>query len=325
MDQPPPLSPITEFKDRHGGLIGFGILVILIGCVCALFVPLMFWGQAMAAGRTGGAPNYRMMIPGAITYGVLAVSFIWLGIGSIMARRWARALLLILSWAWLVIGVIMIGWMAFLLPRIFQQPPPGGHPMPEGALTIALVVTLAIMGVMFVVLPGLLVLFYRSRHVKATCEARDPVERWTDACPLPVLALSLFLVFGMVSMVPMAVAYHGVMPFFGRLLSGPPGTALILAMIAVWGYCAVASYRCEISAWWILLISFVVLTVSSILTFSRVDPMEMYRLMGYPEHQVEQLKQYSLLWGNRLMLFMSLSPVPFLGYLLYVKKYFPRD
>jgi MFS family permease len=324
MNQPPPVSPITEFKDRHGGLIGFGILVILIGCVCALFVPLMFLGQAMAAKATGGAPDYRIIIPGAVTYVGLAVSFIWLGIGSIMARRWARALLLILAWGWLVMGIITVGIMAVFLPMIFGQPPPGGQPMPDGARVIALVVALGIVSVMFVILPGLLIIFYRSRHVKATCDARDPVVRWTDACPLPVLALSLFLVFGIVSMIPMLVVYHGVMPFFGVLLSGVLGTAMILAMIALWGYCAWATYRRETAGWWVLLISFGVLMVSSALTFARVDLMEMYRMMGYPEKQIEQLQKYSSFMGGHCLLFMSITSLPFLGYLLYVKKYFPR-
>jgi len=35
-------------------------------------------------------------------YALLAVLFVWLGIGSIMARRWARALVLVSSWFWLV-------------------------------------------------------------------------------------------------------------------------------------------------------------------------------------------------------------------------------
>jgi len=319
-----PVSPIAEFKDRRGGLIGFGILVIIIGCVCALFVPLMFFGQAMSAQAIGGATDYRMIIPAVVMYAGLAVAFIWLGIGSTLARRWARALLLILAWGWLIMGVVTVGVMAIFLPTIFAQAPPGGQPMPDGVRVVVMVVALGIMSVMFVILPGLLVLFYRSRDVKATCDARDPVVRWTDACPLPVLALSLFLVFGMVSMLPMLLLYHGVMPFFGLLLSGVPGTALILAVIAVWGYCARATYRREAAGWWILLISFGILMVSSVLTFARVDLIEMYRMMGYPEQQIEQVRRYSSFMVNHFLLFMSITPLPFLGYLLYVKKYFPR-
>ena len=280
MNQSPPVSPISDFKDRRGGLIWFGILMIIIGCLCTLFVPLMFFGQKLAARSTGVAPDFRILIQAGLIYGGLAVMFIWLGIGSIMARRWARALLLILAWSWLLMGICMVGVMSIFLPRVYAHAPADGSPMPDATRVVIMIVTLAFLSVLFVVLPGLLVLFYRSRHVKATCEVRDPVRRWTDACPLPVLALSLMLGFGAVSMLQMAVVYRGVMPFFGCLLSGVPGTIAILVMIAVWSYCARATYQLNVIGWWIVLASFGMIMLSSVLTFTRVDLIEMYRLMG---------------------------------------------
>jgi len=49
MDAPlPPLVP-PAYKDRRTGLIVFGIFAIVIGAICALFVPLMIVGQVMTA------------------------------------------------------------------------------------------------------------------------------------------------------------------------------------------------------------------------------------------------------------------------------------
>jgi hypothetical protein len=324
MNEPLPVPPTADFKDRHGGLIGFGILVIIIGCVCALFVPLMILGQTMSARATGTSSNLRTMLPAIMMYAVLAVVFIWLGIGSTMARRWARALLLILAWAWLVTGVVTVFAMAVFLPKVFAHMPSGGQPMPAGALVVALIVALGFTSVMFVILPGLLVLFYCSPHVKATCESRDPVTRWTDTCPLPVLAVSLFLGYGAVWMAVMLFFYHGVMPFFGYLLSGLPGAILILALVALWVYCARATYHLKIAGWWTVLIAFGVVIASALLTFARVDLMDMYRLMGYPEQQIEQLQRFSFFTGRNMLFFTSICSLPFLGFLLYVKRYFRR-
>jgi hypothetical protein len=321
MNQPPPVPPAADFKDRYAGLIGFGILVIIIGCLCALLVPLMLLGQAMAANTTGTAPNLRMMLPAVMTYTVMSVVFIWLGIGSTMARRWARALLLILAWAWLVTGVFIVLAMAMFLPNVFAHTPSGGQP---AAMAVMMIFMLGFMTVMFVILPGLLVLFYRSPHVKATCEARDPITRWTDACPLPVLALSLFLAYGAVSMFLMLLCYHGVMPFFGYLVSGLPGGTLMLALIALWVYCAWATYHLNATGWWTVLIAFGVLIVSTVLTFARIDLMDMYRLMGYSEQQMEQMQQFNYFTSRNMLVFMSIGSLPFLGYLLYVKRYFRR-
>jgi len=69
---------------------------------------------------------------------------------------------------------------------------------------------------------GIWTFFYSSRHVKATCEARDPVPRWTDACPLPVLALCLWAWLCLPMMLFMPFSGHMVMPFFGMFLTGAP-------------------------------------------------------------------------------------------------------
>jgi hypothetical protein len=315
---------MADFKDRRGGLIGFGILVIIVGCVCALLVPLMLFSLTMSSRTTGHAPDFRAIVYAAMTYGTLAVAFVWLGVGSIMTRRWARALLLILAWVWLLMGVVMVSAMSIILLRVFVHAGASDQQMPEGARLVVMIFMLVFLSVAFVILPGLLVLFYRSRHVKATCEAHDPVVRWTDACPLPVLALSLLLAFGALSMLPMVLVYNGVMPFFGRFVSGVPGTMLLLLVLALWCYCAWASYKLKPAGWWTIFISFGVVMASGLITYARADLMEMYRLMGYPEQQIEQFQQYSFFKGNNLFWMTAISTVPFFGYLLYVKRYFRR-
>ena len=42
------------YKDRSVGLIIFGILTILAGCLVGLLLPLMIFGQTMAARATFG-------------------------------------------------------------------------------------------------------------------------------------------------------------------------------------------------------------------------------------------------------------------------------
>ena len=51
----PPIeaAPLPPCKDRSTGLMVFGILSLLLGCLVGLFVPLMLFGQMMAA----KAPN----------------------------------------------------------------------------------------------------------------------------------------------------------------------------------------------------------------------------------------------------------------------------
>src|SRR5208283_4838121 len=83
--------------DRSAGLIVFGILTILLGCLAGLFVLLILVGAAASAKATSAPATFSTILPAISIYGVLAVALVWLGIGSIMARRWARALLLVFS------------------------------------------------------------------------------------------------------------------------------------------------------------------------------------------------------------------------------------
>ena len=112
-----------DFKDRTTGLIVFGILEIIFGAFCALMVPLMIFGMFVSAGlHKGSTPpvGASMMIPGILFYVLIAVWSIWMGIGSIKARRWARALLLVTSWLWLISGMVGLVFMLVLLPNMYD-------------------------------------------------------------------------------------------------------------------------------------------------------------------------------------------------------------
>ena len=225
-------------------------------------------------------------------------------------------------------GVFVLVMMAFLLPKIMANLSASGTPdrpaMPPGAMVAAMVTMFMMLGVFFVILPAVWTFFYNSRHVKATCEARDPVTRWTDACPLPVLGFSLWLLFAVPMMLLLPVVGHGVMPFFGTFLTGVPGTLLCLAVAVLWSLAAWRLYKLDGRGWWLILIAMCVLMVSSVMTFARHDILEMYHLMNYPEAQIEQMQKSGLLTGNRMCWLMTFSVLPFLGYLLFIRKFLFR-
>jgi hypothetical protein len=303
----------------------FGALQILIGVLCLAMVPFMLLGLALAA-RTGGpAMNVRMMLPSAMVYLIAGGGFIWLGLGSIRARRWGRALSLVVAWSWLVIGVFTLAFTAFLLPRSFAAgaAAAGGQPMPPGVQAMAVAVTLGILAVLFLILPGALVAFYQSRHVKATCEARDPAPRWTDACPLPVLAVCLWLWFGAATMLVMPLSGMSVLPLFGSLVSGFPAGVVFLALalgLAAVGYLIL---RLRLIGWWIMMVLMALSCASAAVTFARIDVMEFYRAMGYPQQQVDVLQQVG--FAKETMMVLSLGVMlPWLLYLLFVRRYFKR-
>ena len=316
-----PYAP-SAYKNRKTGLIVFGIALIALGALCLLFVPLVVLGQFVAA-KTTGQSNLRMVLPSVMMYGALGVLLVTLGIGSIKGRRWARAVTLVLSWASLVMGILSIFMFIWLGPAFFNAiAEAGGEPLPPAARTIMMVVVVGFMGVFLVLIPGLLALFYGSRNVQATVEAMDPQPRWTDACPLPVLAVSLFAAFSAVTLLTMPVAYNGTIPLFGTILSGFVGSLLWLVLAALLGYAAWSVYHLRVAGWWIVMAVLVVFTISNVITFSRIDLMALYRTMGYPQDQLELLERVNIFTPAQIVGWSVVCVLPILGYLLFIKKHF---
>jgi len=272
-------------------------------------------------GNAAASMNLSAIIPGVMVYVVLGGWFLAMGIGSVKARRWARALVLVSSWVCLVFG--LTGLVAFLLfmPDMFDKIAESGA-FPKGMAVVMKYATMGFIAVFLVLIPGVHVLFYGSKHVWATCQTRDPRLRWTDRCPLPVLALSLMAAFMAVS--SLSIGFYGwATPFFGVILSGPAGAAVVLAWSILYGYVAWGTYRLSPRAWWcaVLLVIGSVLSVG--LTFSRVSLLDLYEKMSLPPEQMKIMPAIStMLSRSYVMAWIGPWGIGSLAYLIYTRKYF---
>ncbi len=327
MDAPtPPLVPPT-YQDRRTTLIVLGVFAILIGGACALLVPTVIIGQVMSARRLGTDVDVSATIVGIVTYAFMAVALIWLGVGSILCRRWARALLLCLGWIGLVMGLIAMPVIFVMMNSLGDTLRAQGHPVPAQALAFAKFVALASTFVIYVVIPGVAVLGYRSPQVKRTCEVRDPVERWTDRCPIPVLALVVLTAFNVVMLLVILPLYGHVFPFFGSLVEGGVARALWLAVIVVMAYTVWGFYRLDVRAWWTYAVVTLAMWVSSVVTIQAIGLIELYRRLGMPPQQLELVGRSPFLQGNSLLWLSFAIVVVWYCFLLYVRRYFtaPKD
>lgn len=293
------------FKDRKTGLVIFGIIHLLIGASCALSVLLMIFAIIIVTvfGRSSDLPmSIGLLIPVVISYLLLAIWFIWLGIGSILARRWARALILISSWLWFICGAIGLIFNLLFMPDIYDY-------------------KYIVMGFLLVIIPAAFVLFYSSKHVKATCEQRDHQVRWTDKTPLPVITLSSILGGTAISM-PLSALYRWTISFFGLVLSGIPGAVVVLIYFVLFAYAAWGTYKLRITAWWCGFLSNIALGVSMVTTFSRVNLLELGEKMGIPKEHLEIIQEFDMFQNPIHLIFLGLMFIGFLGFTLYTKRYF---
>jgi hypothetical protein len=320
-----PSAPALMYKDRSTGLVLFGILELGIALLCLLGFAFMLLSVGMtAAGAVPGAPamNRGAIVSGSLFYLGIAVFFGAMGVGSLLARRWARTLMLIVSWLWLAVGIFASVAVVFILPGMFDNLAATGGPDAPQVAAFARGCTTAIIVVLYILLPLAFLLFYRSPHVKATVEARDPRIRWTDRCPAPVLAASLLLGYGAVASLITLTTYQAV-PVFGKVLAGASAVAFMAVMAVACAALARAAYRLEPWAWWGMLGLWVFGTVSSAFFFLRdFDWRELYEAMGALSPEMEQMGILDF-WENPAMkLLVAATLLAGLGYLLWIRRFF---
>jgi hypothetical protein len=327
MSTTPVSSPIAPSPDRSVQLIVLGGLQVFLGCLCglaALMMASLFLGGRMPQAPQGPQFSPRMMIPSLGIYVLIAVGFIWMGIGMIRIRRWAWALTLVMSWMGLIVGLF-----ASVMVPIFMTKTWGSlaeqNQMPPEMVRFMWTTTILVTIGLYVFLPGIFVVLCQPKSVRDTVYRRDPTPRWTDRCPLPVLALVILHAAGAICM-PMMATYNWVMPFFGSFVSGPAGAAVACLLAVLLACLAWGTYRLKILAWWGTIILGIVYIANSVLFFRRGDLLQMYEKMGFPAETIDMIKKTGVLemlttygvWMN-----VAFGAVWF-GYLLYLRRYFVR-
>jgi hypothetical protein len=247
--------------------------------------------------------------------GLLGAAFVWTGVGSLRRRRWAPSMMLILAWAWLLGGALALVLAPGLIDGI----------VPPGAAGVAALVKLIVLGALAfggVLLPAAFVWAYRDPDLQRTCERDDPRPAWTERCPTPVLGMSVGLAALAALGLPMLA--RPVVPFFGLLLGGWAGALAIVTGAVASAWLARESYRLTACGWWGPTLLMTVVGASTVVTLVRVDPLELYRRLGYPEEQVELLRGAAsgplLAWVTALLTLLSV------GYMVAIRKHFrPRQ
>jgi hypothetical protein len=327
----PEVAPISTFRDRSTGLQVFGVIQIILGALTSLFIPFILLGAVMAQRTTGQRMPMTTYLLACLTYGTIAIILIVLGIGSIRARRWARALNLIFSWIALFGGVSVTILITAVLPATFAAAfrraaaaNPGSANLPASVTAVILTLIIVFFALFMIAVPLAFVLFYSRKDVAETCRLRDPVERWTDRCPLPVLAASILFAYGAIYHVFIGIAAP-MIPSFGRYLTGAPGAAVCLGQAILELLLAVWFYRLRLFAWWIALVSLIVFGISSALTYRFGDLLSAYSRMGWSQDQIDLINRSPMLRGHVVLWWSLIYVIAGILYLFFIKRFFRSD
>lgn len=310
---------MAKANDRKTTLVLVGILDILIGLFMLLLGIAVLLAPLLAKNQSASAPAHSGAI--FIFYLALAALAAWLGIGLILARRWARALGLIGGWLGLVIGVVAFAVVAYLLPAMLENMQKT-QPNAAGAMGVVQVTVYVVLFIGYILIPGLQVLGLQPQSVKDTCDRRNPVESWTDCCALPVLAMALLWVLGAAVIAIMPFVYGMVFPAFGVILEGVPALLVMLAIAALNAWIAWQAYHLKMTGWWVALGWHLIWGVSTAVTFSRIDLMDLYQKMNFSAEQLKPMAPLVGSFGKSLAWYLAGFLAVYLGFWVYCRKYF---
>jgi hypothetical protein len=309
-----------DHNDRSLGLVVFGVIEVVIGGCCLLLVPLTLAALVLGESAGGACSDLRSAVSSSAVYVVTAGVFVWLGIGSIRARRWACELLVSLSWIWLVTGLCSMAIGVVVLPAMMGKLAAEADMPPSWLLMINLVV-FGIAGFVYLVLPAALLIFYRSPDVAATCRIRDPRPQWVDRCPRRLVTLATVWLLCALSIL-LVPAYNFFFPAFGTVLTGVPGAVLWTLTFAVCVAVAVGTFRRSPWAWRTGMALSIAGFLSSTVTFFKVDYVELAELMGLPAEQAAILTAVGIPEGWPTAAFNAVVWTSFIVYLMTLQKYF---
>jgi hypothetical protein len=228
-------------RDYGTGLVLFGLLDLLIGIVflakAVLFALLSIPGVTPPIAARFGS---ELPLTALLAF-IPAAFFLALGFGSIAARRWARALALALSLAWLALAALCLAFGLFWIPRIVAALRPAmdeaaraGHRAAGSSTGVGVVVVMAAF-----LLPAASAIFYGNSGVERECARRDPQSRWTDRVPIGVLVL--IVVLGIAALLAFQIGFSTTRQrvYFGHPLEAGPRAAwaglAIAEIAAAWG------------------------------------------------------------------------------------------
>lgn len=336
---PPPSPP--AYKNRRGLLIFAGVVELLMAAATLAMVTL-FLVSSSIWNKQPPPPGMSLAALRVFTflfYGGIGAFLIVLGIGTILAKNWARILGLIASWFWLAMGVIGTLAVVLIMPVAIRQAEQqsSGPPVPRFFFAIISVVIAAV----YVGVPLMFLLIYSSRNVRMTCLAASgklvPVPPTggvsegappilvpaKPAYPIAVGILVGWFVLGIAFAIPaLLLVQTRAYPFFGTFLYGIPARIVPLALVSIHAIFVWHLYKLRPLGWWGNLVFQIIFPLSTALTMWRYGAMG-YLLKISPELRDNPGFQMMPLFFSRVMpVLILVGPVVILVYLLCIRRYF---
>ena len=310
----------VDFRNRRPGLIIAGVVEIILGFVLAGLLRWV-WLSLKPSGTIGFrvVHDYSLFYVSALPQMLLAVFFVWIGIGSIFARRWARALSAVATRWWFLAGLAGLAYWLVCSWHLLLTSIRDSTKLNAQLTTIVITLTTVALALVYVAVPGILMLFYNGRQVKKTCEVYDREPHWTDKSPVELIQLIVPFVFAMV-WTPMMLLCDFVFPGGRSVITVYHGIACIVLIAALFIFIGIGVRRLHRFARWAAMGLSALLGASWMTAVTHIGIYRLYDIMGYTNQHMTVLRQETAFEGVPMLVIMGASAAAFLLYLVRVRQ-----
>jgi hypothetical protein len=166
--------------------------------------------------------------------------------------------------------------------------------------------------------------FYKSAKVRTVFEAHDPNLYWTERYPFPLLAVLLLFLISII-VLHIAMFFQAMFPMFGRISLGRDSVYILALCSLIFVVLIYGIARLKLWAWWGSLVYVSLLTVSSVMTFSRYRFYDIVQMMNLPAYELEFINKMLLIHDYRLVGLITVPLLAALILLIYSRQYFLKD
>lgn len=298
----------------------FGVLEVLTGLMFVAAAFGCFSAMPEPGPFVGTTPMARIgyMIAGAFSV-LVAVPNLVVGIGSLLIKRWARTMALVLAWGLLLqfgLGFVL-GLLVNFLPAMVDF---SGFSVALSLVTAGISSFVTILFSIPVLLPPVfVVLVYSSRSARAALDARNPGTR---SMPIPLAFGVLLFALGVCGVCGLAAARMPV-PLFGIILTDAALFGYLLFLTCAYVYFGWGFYHRQRLAWTCAMSLLSLMIFSSIVTLFILPPDEFMALA------LGETSRY--LASNEMAGYFKIGEVIGIGvgifelaFFLFLKRYFSR-
>ncbi len=313
---------VVEPENRKWVLVLIGIPQILFGGLLILAGLMAMINLPMGADQGGNHQVMSMIMAMIMNLGTGSL-LITLGLGLAKARKWAHAILTIMSAFTFCIGIFGFLFLMIYGTKVFEGMPM--HPEFNKEMLGSLVKVMLVFDfVIGIILPLLVYLACINKNMIAMIQRLNPQKSWVDKAPLPIIALSGLTIYGGIALPINMVAGYSV-PLMGFWLEDIPASLFMLVYAGILVYVGYQLFKMKLKAWYGITALYAFSIVSFILTVKTAGLEGLYGTGSMSSQQIELFKQSFFFNDDRVVGLVIVIMVPYIAFIAYAKKHFKKS